>query len=91
MPLSIDKKRIEELLATHSSEYSFAGSLLMQQSGLEIRPEEPVSINGTIYAVPPDLENARKHLIALREKIGPNLLSEEQLRRRLEAIRGTEE
>lgn len=90
MPLLIDKNRIDELLATYSSGYSYAGSLLMEQHGLEIRPEESVNIYGMTYGVPANLEDARKHLIALREKIGPNLLSEEQLRARLDAIRGTE-
>lgn len=90
MPLFIDKNRIDELLAIYSSGPSFTGSLLMQQTGLEIRPEESVAIYGTTYGVPPNLENARRHLIALREKIGDHLLNEEELRARLDAIRGTE-
>jgi len=95
--LSIDKTKVDELLAACSSEYSVTGSLLMpqpdflvQQLGLEICPEEPVTICGTSYMVPPDLQAAREHLISLREKMGDHLLSEDELRERLDSLRGSD-
>ena len=84
---SIDRKKVEALSAASSNKFRVQSYEQMHQP--PITAEEPASIYGVTYSVPPNLDNARKHLIALRERLGDNLLNEEQLRERLESIRGS--
>jgi hypothetical protein len=89
MLLSIDKEKINELLANTPQFYTVTSS---HMESAQIKTEPPsISVYGTTSNLPFDVTSGRKRLLSLRSKIiesGTKLLDAEALRREIDEIKG---